>query len=142
MLKHLSSEGLDSLLAVLRTTKYGSKDTCLKLGLSLQQYLYQNLEKIPTNTSNYRSIGLRNVPCRAMQRMINVKLLDFFDQKRTMLSLQCCGRAKRTIIDHLLSLEATVRKTQTNNEQVVSIFFDMEKAYNLTWRHHILMDIN
>ena len=42
----------------------------------------------------------------------------------------------------LLSPEATVKKAQANNEQVVSIFFDMEKAYVLTWRHSILMDIS
>ena len=35
--------------------------------------------------------------------------------------------AKRTTIDHLLSLEATVRKAQANSEHIVSIFFDMEK---------------
>ena len=70
---------------------------------------------------------------------LTTRLLDFFDQKRT---LQGGGRAKQTTIDHLLSLEATVRKAQANSEQVVSIFFDMEKAYDLTWTHGILMDIN
>ena len=42
----------------------------------------------------------------------------------------------------LLSPEATVSKPQANSEHVVSIFIDMEKAYDLTWRHIILMDIN
>ena len=41
-----------------------------------------------------------------------------------------------------MSLEATVRKAQANSEQVVSTFFDMGKAYDLTWRHGILMDIH
>ena len=74
--------------------------------------------------------------------MVNVKLLDFFDQKGTLSILQGGDRAKRTTVDHLLSLEATVRKAQANTEQVVSIFFDMEKAYDLTWRQDILMDIH
>ena len=52
------------------------------------------------------------------------------------------GRAKLIIINHLLSLEATIRKTQANSEQVVSFFFDMEKAYDLKLIHGILMDIN
>ena len=39
-------------------------------------------------------------------------------------------------------MEATVGKAQANGEQVVSIFFDIEKAYDLTWRHGILMDIH
>ena len=74
--------------------------------------------------------------------MLNVRLLDFFDQIGTLSSLQCGGRAKRISIDHLLSLEATVRKVQANSDQVVSIFFDMDKAYDLTWRHGIQMDLN
>ena len=41
-----------------------------------------------------------------------------------------------------MSLEVTVRKPQANSEKVVSIFFDIEKAYELTWRFGILMDIN
>ena len=77
-----------------------------------------------------------------MERMVNVRLLEIFDQKGTLSTLQCGGRAKRKTIDHLLSLEATVRKAQANGEQVVSIFFDIEKAYDLTWKHGILMDID
>ena len=59
--------------------------------------------------------------------MVYVRLLDFFNRKRTLYTLQCEGRAKRTNIDHLLSLEATVRKAQANGEQVVFILFDMKK---------------
>ena len=77
-----------------------------------------------------------------MKRMVNVRLLDFFDQKRTLSTLQGEGRAKQTTFDQVLSLEVTVRKAQAHNEQVVSIFFDMEKSYDLAWRHGILMDIH
>ena len=74
--------------------------------------------------------------------MLKVTLLDFFDQKGTLSTLQCGGRAKRTTIDHLLSLEATKRKAQTNIEQVVLIFFEMKKTYDLSWRQSIMMDLS
>ena len=67
--------------------------------------------------------------------MINVRLLNGLQQKETLPKLQRIGRAKWTTIDHLVSLEATVRKAQVNSEteQVVSIFFDMEKkVYDFT----------
>ena len=73
-----------------------------------------------------------------MEGMVNIRLLHFFDQKGTP---QCEGRGKQTLINYVLSLEATVRKARANSEQVVSIFFVMEKAYDSTWRHAILMDI-
>ena len=114
------------------TTKYGSKDTSLKKWLESTIIPISKPEKHPTNHSIFRQIVRTSVLCKVMERMVNVRLVDFFDQKRTLSTLQCGGRAKRTTNDHLLSLEATVRKAQANNEQVVSIFFDMEKAYDLT----------
>ena len=97
--------------------------------------------KDPTNPSNYRPIAITSVLCKSMERKVNVTLLDFFYQKGTLSTLQCGYRAKRTTIYHILCLEVTVRKAEANSEQVVSIFFDMEKAYDLTWRHGILMDL-
>ena len=74
-----------------------------------------------------------------MERRVNLRLFNFFEQVGTLSTLQSGSRAKRTSIDHLLSLEATVRKAQANSEKVVSIIFDMEKAYVLTRRRDILM---
>ena len=54
-----------------------------------------------------------------------VSLMNFFDRKGTMSTIQCGGRAKQTTIDHILPLETTVRKAQENGEQVVSINIDM-----------------
>ena len=65
--------------------------------------------KVPTIPSSYRPTALTTVLNKWMERMIDVRLLDFFDQKGTLSSLQCWDRAKQTTIDHLLSLEATVR---------------------------------
>ena len=72
-----------------------------------------------------------------MDGMVNVRLLDFFDQKGTLSTLQCGGRAKLTTIDHILSLDATVRKVQANSEQDVSIFFDMKRSirFNIEKRY-------
>ena len=41
-----------------------------------------------------------------------------------------------------ISTRATVRNAQTNSEQVISIFFIVEKVYDLTWRHGILIDVH
>ena len=66
---------------------------------------------------------LTSVLCKAIGRMMNVKLLVYFDQKGILSTLQCGGRAKWTTNDHLLSLEATVRKTQVKSENVGHLFF-------------------
>ena len=79
--------------------------------------------------SNYRP----SVLCKVLERLVNVRLLKFLDLKGTLSLLECGSRAKRTTVDHLLSLKATVRKVQANSEQLVSIFFDIENTE--TWSH-------
>ena len=123
---------MDQILSLFCTKKYDSKDTSLKNGWSPDL----------TKPSNYRPIALTSVICKAMERMVNVRLLDFFEQNGILSTLQCGGRTKRTTIDYLLSLGDTVRKAQANSEQVVSIFFDIENAYDLRWTRGIHMDMH
>ena len=95
-----------------------------------------------TNPSNYCRTALPNVLCKVIEKMVNLRLLNCFDQKGTLPILQCGGSAKQTTSDLNSSLKATVRKAQAKSEHVMSIFFNMAKTYNLTLRHDILMDIN
>ena len=81
--------------------------------------------KYSTNPSNYRPIALSSTLCKILEIMVNVRLVDFIEQKGTLSTLQCGARENLTTSDHLLSLEATIRKAQANSEHVVSIFFDM-----------------
>ena len=140
MLKHLPPEGLDSLLALYN--KKWQQGYLPEKWIESTKIPISKPGKDPTNPSNYRRVALTSVLCKVTEIMVNVRLLDFFDQKGTLSTLQCGVRAKRTTIDHLLSLEATVRKVQANSQQVVSIFFDTEKAYDVTWRYGILIDIS
>ena len=140
MLKHLPPEELDSLLVLYN--KIWQQRYFPKKELQPKKIPISTPGKDLTNPLNYRPITLISALCKVIEGMVNVRILDFFDQKGTLSTLQYGDRAKRTIIDKLLSLEATVRKTQANSEQLVSIVFDMEKAYDLTRKHGILMDIH
>ena len=78
-----------------------------------------------------------------MWRMINVRLLVYFDQKLMLSTLPSIRRkAKLITIDHHPSIEVTERTTQTNNEHVVSVCLYMEKAFDLSCRHSIFKDLN
>ena len=72
--------------------------------------------------------------CKLMDRMTNVGMFEYFEQKGKLSTLKRGGRAKRTTTDHLLCPEATVRKAQANNEQLTMshLFCSMEITYNLT----------
>ena len=73
-----------------------------------------------------------------MERLVNLRLLDFFlpggDTVNTTMWRQCQTNNYRQVL--------VSGSHSTNSEQVVSLFFDMGKAYDLTRRHGILMDIH
>ena len=44
--------------------------------------------------------------------------------------------------DHLVRLETFVRDAFIKKEHLVSVFFDLEKAYDTTWKYGILKDMS
>ncbi len=50
-----------------------------------------------------------------------------------------CGfRRSSSTLDALLRLEATVCRAFAQRQHVIRVFFDLEKAYDATWRYGIL----
>jgi len=90
---------------------------------------------------NYRPIALTSCVCKIMERMINERLTDYLEMNKILSPVQCGCRRHRSTLDHLVRLESEIRRAFVRNEHVVSIFFDLEKAYDMTWRHGILVDL-
>ncbi len=70
--------------------------------------------------------------------MVNTKLVWFLE-KGGHFSPELCGlRRSHSTLDALLRLEATVCRAFTQRQHVISVFFDLEKAYDTTWRYGTL----
>ena len=54
---------------------------------------------------------------------------------------QCGFRNNHTTLDHLVRFETFIRNAFVKKEHVLTIFFDLEKAYDTTWKHGILADL-
>lgn len=91
--------------------------------------------------TNYRPIALTSTVCKTMERMINHRLLDYLDMNKKISRIQCGGRKHRSTLDHLISLETTVRKAFAHSQHIITVFFDLEKAYDRTWKYGILKDL-
>ena len=98
--------------------------------------------KSRTSPYNYTPIALTSTLCKTLERILNTRLLDFLSRQADFGRIQTGGLKGRSIIDQLTRLDATVRKAFVNDEHVISLFFDIEKAYNLTWKHGILRDLH
>ena len=51
-------------------------------------------------------------------------------------------RRHRSTNDHLVRLETFIREAFIKKEHLVTIFFDLEKAYDTTWKYGIMKNIH
>ena len=45
-------------------------------------------------------------------------------------------------VDHLVRFEMFCREAFIHNQHLVSVFFDLEKAYDTTWKYGIMKDLH
>ena len=74
--------------------------------------------------------------------MINDRLTWFLESNNIITNFQSGLRHQRSTHDHLVRLETLIRETFIKNEHLVSVFFDLEKAYDTTWKYGIMKDVH
>ncbi|GBM04979.1 putative RNA-directed DNA polymerase from transposon X-element [Araneus ventricosus] len=97
--------------------------------------------KDATNPLNYRPIALTCCLCKLLERLVNRRLVHYLETNNIIHPHQSGFRKGRCTLDNLLSLETDIRLAFLQKKHLVAIFFDIEKAYDRTWRHGILSDL-
>ena len=74
--------------------------------------------------------------------MVNARLVWLLESEHLISDFQSGFRRGRSTLDHLVSLESFVREAFIKKEHAVAVFFDLEKAYDTTWKHGIMKDLH
>ncbi|GBN04418.1 putative RNA-directed DNA polymerase from transposon X-element [Araneus ventricosus] len=97
--------------------------------------------KDPSNPLHYRPIALTSCLCKTFERMVNARLVFELEKQGCISPLQSGFRRGRSTFDNLVLLETQIRNAFVRRNHLVSIFFDIEKAYDRTWRYGILLTL-
>ena len=92
--------------------------------------------------SNYRPIALTSCICKLMEKMVNVRLMWVLERKGLITPAQCGFRKMHSCTDILIRLETSICEAFISKKHHVSVFFDLEKAYDTAWRYGILKTLH
>ena len=140
LLKHLPTESMALLLDILNYIwQSGNFPDCWREATVIP---LPKPGKDHSDPNNYRPISLTSCVCKTFERMINDRLVWFLECNNILTDIQCGFRKRKSTLDHLVRLETFIRDAFLNKQEVVSIFFDLEKAYDTTWKYGILKDLH
>ena len=140
LLKHLPVSSLSILLEIF--------NDIWKTGNILKSWKEATVIPIPkpdkdhTDPTNYRPIALTSCICKTMERMINDRLTWFLEANNIITVYQSGFRHHCSTNDHLVRLETFIREAFIKKKHLVTIFFDLKKAYDTTWKYGIVKNIH
>ena len=140
MLKNLAESGKKLLLDILnhilrigklpKTWKTAHVIPILKEG------------KNPLKPDSYRPIALTSCICKLFERILNRRLVRYLMEKKLISEAQAGFMKGKSTLDNLVALEKEVHETFLKKQFLITIFFDLAKAYDTCWRHLILKELH
>lgn len=91
---------------------------------------------------NYRPIALTSCMMKLLEKIVNTRLVWFLEKGGHLTPFQYGFRRSRSTTDALVQLESIICRAFAKKQHVVSVFFDLEKAYDTTWRHGIIRTLH
>ena len=140
MLKHLPEEAKDFFLKITnKIWETGILPKNWKIALVIP---VKKPKKDALQATSYRPIALTSCVCKLMEKMVNTRLVWLLETRKLLSPLQFGFRKNRSTLDPLLRLSNQIQQGFVNQCQTVGVFFDLEKAYDTTWRFGIIKKLH
>ena len=97
--------------------------------------------KDPSSVNNYRPISLTSCLCKLMEKMVNSRLAWYLEKHNILSTTQAGCRKNHSTLNSLTSLEDQIRRGFVQKKITVAVLFDIQKAYDTTWRYSILKSL-
>lgn len=95
-------------------------------------------KKDHSSPENYRPISLTCTLCKLLEKIITKRLRWHLEVNHHLCAQQSGFRQNRSTLDNLLMLETEVLEAFDNQQHMVLISLDIEKAYDTVWRNYII----
>ena len=73
--------------------------------------------------------------------MVNNRLVYYLEQNNVITEYQSGFRKQHSTTEQMIRLDTWVQEGLANGQHVVAVFFDLEKAYDTSWKYGILCDL-
>ena len=94
--------------------------------------------KDASNPGNYRPISLTSCVCKTMEKIVNYRLTHVLREEAAITPAQTGAERGRSTLEPLVQMEEYIRKEFRDKRCTIAIYFDIERAYDSTWRYLIL----
>ena len=140
MLKNLAKSGKRCLLEFLnKVLDCGKLPTNWKIACVIP-ILKEG--KDPMSPDSYRPIALTSCVCKLLERILNKRLMWFLVKNNLIDKAQTGFQKGKSAMDNLTALETEIHNAFVKKQYLLSVFFDLEKAYDTCWRHLIMEELH
>ena len=136
MISHLTEEQQDVLLKGINKL-FIEKTYLEEWGVEIKLPFHKQ-GKDPKNSSSYRGISLTSCICKLMERMVSNRFTWFMEKNEKYNPAQSGFRKCKSTMDAICQLVTNVQKAMKEKKHLTAIFFDLEKAYDTTWRAEVI----
>ena len=91
--------------------------------------------------NSYRPISLLSCLGKVVERIINWRLISFLEERQILSPTQTGYRKHKSTEDQLALIAQEVKNAFQEKKKVVSVFFDLTKAFDKVWREGLLLKI-